>query len=87
MISMKIGKTIATVVGGSILLIQIGCHLGYVEVNWGKVKKDVTEVSNNADVNKKLSIYSRTFAKVRSTHFQYIKILFESYNMFRLRQL
>ena len=37
---MKIGKTIATAVGGSLILLQIANHKGYINVNWSKVNKD-----------------------------------------------
>lgn len=38
--AMKIGKTIATAVGGSLILLQIANHKGYINVNWTKVNKD-----------------------------------------------
>ncbi len=38
---MKIGKTVATAVGGSLILLQIANHKGYINVNWSKVNKDL----------------------------------------------
>lgn len=38
---MKIGKTIATAVGGSLILLQIANHKGYINVNWSKMNKDL----------------------------------------------
>ncbi|KAJ8004686.1 hypothetical protein DPEC_G00138890 [Dallia pectoralis] len=40
----KVGKIVATAVGGGFLLLQIANHSGYVQVDWKKVEKDV----NNA---------------------------------------
>ena len=38
---MKIGKTIATAVGGSLILLQFAHHKGYISVDWSKVNKDL----------------------------------------------
>lgn len=38
---MKIGKTVATALGGSLILLQIANHKGYINVNWSKVNKDL----------------------------------------------
>jgi len=38
---MKIGKTVATAVGGSLILLQIANHKGYININWSKVNKDL----------------------------------------------
>jgi len=40
-LSMKLGKAVATVVGGSLLLLQVAHYQGYVQVDWSKVNKDV----------------------------------------------
>ena len=42
---MKIGKTLATAVGGSLILLQIAAHKGYINVNWSKVNKDLEGAS------------------------------------------
>lgn len=65
MISMKIGKTMATVVGGSLILFQLAQYQGYVKVNWSKVNKDVNEAAETININKKeLSISSSSLSKV-----------------------
>lgn len=38
---MKIGKTVATALGGSLILLQIANHKGYIKINWTKVNKDL----------------------------------------------
>jgi len=43
---MKIGKTVATAVGGSLILLQLAHHKGYISVNWSKVNKDLEGASN-----------------------------------------
>lgn len=42
---MKIGKTVATAVGGSLILLQIASHKGYININWNKVNKDLEGAS------------------------------------------
>ena len=45
-VAMKIGKTVATAVGGSLILLQLAHHKGYISVNWSKVNKDLEGASN-----------------------------------------
>lgn len=42
---MKIGKTVATAVGGSLILLQLAHHKGYISVDWSKVNKDLEGAS------------------------------------------
>ena len=44
-VAMKIGKTVATAVGGSLILLQIAYHKGYISVDWSKVNKDLEGAS------------------------------------------
>ncbi|CAL4170561.1 unnamed protein product [Meganyctiphanes norvegica] len=39
-LSMKVGKVAATVVGGSMLIMQLAAHKGYIKVDWNRVNKD-----------------------------------------------
>merc|ERR1712020_243260 len=39
-LTMKVGKAAATVVGGSLLVLQIAHHKGYVKVNWQQLSDD-----------------------------------------------
>lgn len=39
-LSMKVGKVAATVVGGSMLVMQLAAHKGYIKVDWNRVNKD-----------------------------------------------
>jgi hypothetical protein len=45
---MKVGKIIAVVVGGSIILLQVANHQGYIKVNWNKIYKQVEKVEEKA---------------------------------------
>ncbi|KDR16193.1 hypothetical protein L798_09609, partial [Zootermopsis nevadensis] len=47
-ITMKVGKLIAVVVGGSIILLQVANHQGYIKVDWDKVHKQVEKVEDKA---------------------------------------
>ena len=38
-VTMKVGKMAATALGGTLLLLQIAHHKGYVKVDWNKVMK------------------------------------------------
>ncbi|KAK4289846.1 hypothetical protein Pmani_037219 [Petrolisthes manimaculis] len=40
-LSMKVGKVAATVVGGSMLMMQLAVHKGYIKVDWNRVNKDL----------------------------------------------
>lgn len=65
---MKIGKTVATVVGGSLILFQLAHYQGYIKVNWSKVNKDVNEAAEKIHVNKKeFSLSSGSLAKVSNS--------------------
>ena len=44
-LAMKIGKTVATAIGGSLILLQIASHKGYININWNKVNKDLEGAS------------------------------------------
>ncbi|KAG0728684.1 FUN14 domain-containing protein 1 [Chionoecetes opilio] len=39
-LSMKVGKVAATVVGGSLLVMQLAAHKGYIKVDWNRVNND-----------------------------------------------
>ncbi|KAM4854783.1 FUN14 domain-containing protein 1-like [Thomomys bottae] len=39
----KVGKLAATAVGGGFLLLQIASHSGYVQIDWKRVEKDVSQ--------------------------------------------
>lgn len=42
-LSMKVGKVAATVVGGSLLVMQLAAHKGYIKVDWNRVNRDLEE--------------------------------------------
>ncbi|XP_026073619.1 FUN14 domain-containing protein 1 [Carassius auratus] len=43
----RVGKIVATAVGGGFLLLQIANHSGYVQVDWRKVEKDVNKAKKH----------------------------------------
>lgn len=45
----KIGKVAATAVGGSLLLLQIAQHQGYVKINWSQLSKDMETASKHLE--------------------------------------
>nr|XP_045620213.1 FUN14 domain-containing protein 1-like [Procambarus clarkii]XP_045620214.1 FUN14 domain-containing protein 1-like [Procambarus clarkii]XP_045620215.1 FUN14 domain-containing protein 1-like [Procambarus clarkii] len=40
-VSMKVGKVAATVVGGSLLIMQLAAHKGYIKVDWNRVNREL----------------------------------------------
>jgi len=48
----KVGRVMATAVGGTILLINMGTRAGYITVDWEKVDEDMKIASD--EINKKL---------------------------------
>lgn len=37
----KVGKAAALALGGSLLLLQVASHQGYITINWGKLEKNL----------------------------------------------
>ncbi|XP_043217366.1 FUN14 domain-containing protein 1-like [Amphibalanus amphitrite] len=44
-LGMKVGKLAAMTLGGSLLVMQVANHKGYINVNWAKVNHDIREIS------------------------------------------
>ena len=44
-LGMKVGKMAAMTLGGSLLVMQVANHKGYINVNWAKVNNDIREIS------------------------------------------
>lgn len=63
---MKIGKTIATAVGGSLILLQIARHNGYINVNWSKVNKDLEGATKRLAQRESDATYPQLLDKVCS---------------------
>merc|ERR1711970_126873 len=57
-LTMKAGKMAATAIGGSLLLLQIAHHKGYVKVDWNKMTNDSSSLANQ--VKEKLHLRSKT---------------------------
>jgi len=53
-LGMKVGKLAAMTLGGSLLLMQVAAHKGYVKVNWKKVNGDLQRIGEKVqdDVQK-----------------------------------
>jgi FUN14 domain-containing protein 1 len=45
-LTMKVGKMAATVVGGTLILLQIAHHKGYVKVDWNRMSDDTSGVAD-----------------------------------------
>jgi len=56
--TMKVGKMAATAIGGSLLLLQIAHHKGYVKVDWNKMTNDSSSLASQ--VKEKLHLRSKT---------------------------
>merc|ERR1719163_1109550 len=57
-LTMKAGKMAATAIGGSLLLLQIAHHKGYVKVDWNKMTNDSSSLASQ--VKEKLHLRSKT---------------------------
>lgn len=55
---MKAGKMAATAVGGSLLMLQIAHHKGYIKVDWAKMTNDSASLADR--VKDKLTLRSRS---------------------------
>ena len=56
--TMKLGKMAATAIGGTLLILQIAHHKGYIKVNWDKMTNDSSSMADK--LKKKLHIKSKT---------------------------
>ena len=56
--TMKLGKMAATAIGGTLLILQIAHHKGYIKVNWDKMTNDSTSMADK--MKKKLHIQSKS---------------------------
>jgi len=56
--TMKLGKMAATAVGGTLLLLQIAHHKGYIKVDWNKMAGDSSSMADR--LKKKLHIKSKS---------------------------
>lgn len=48
---MKIGKMAAVTVGGSIILLQLANHKGYIDINWDKVINKVDNAAKSVEAS------------------------------------
>jgi len=39
----KVGKAAAAALGGSLLILQVAHHKGYIKINWGQMEKDMNK--------------------------------------------
>jgi len=57
-VTMKVGKMAATALGGTLLVMQIAHHKGYIKVNWNKMTDDSASVADK--IKDKLRLKSRS---------------------------
>lgn len=57
-VMMKVGKMAATAVGGSLILLQIAHHKGYIQVDWNKMVNDSSSFSDRLKNKMKLQTKS-----------------------------
>eukprot|EP00090_Calanus_glacialis_P030800 TRINITY_DN5006_c0_g1_i1.p1 TRINITY_DN5006_c0_g1~~TRINITY_DN5006_c0_g1_i1.p1 ORF type:complete len:150 (-),score=56.07 TRINITY_DN5006_c0_g1_i1:164-613(-) len=57
-LTMKAGKMAATAIGGSLLLLQIAHHKGYIKVDWNKMTTDSASMADK--IKKKLHMKSKS---------------------------
>jgi len=56
--SMKLGKMAATAVGGTLLILQIAHHKGYIKVDWNKMTNDSSSMADK--LKRKLHLKSKS---------------------------
>ena len=57
-VMMKVGKAAATAIGGSLILLQIAHHKGYIQVDWNRMANDSSSFTDR--LKDKLKIQSRS---------------------------
>lgn len=48
-LTMKVGKTVAVIAGGSIILLQIAANEGYIQIDWNKITKKANKIADKAE--------------------------------------
>ena len=48
-LTMKVGKMAAFAVGGSIIILQVAAHQGYIKVNWDKIRKKAEKITDKVE--------------------------------------
>ncbi|GAB0089829.1 FUN14 domain-containing protein 1 [Sergentomyia squamirostris] len=48
-VTVRVGRMVAVVVGGSIILLQVANEQGYIKVNWSKVNKQVDKIADKVE--------------------------------------
>lgn len=46
---MKVGKFVAVAVGGSIIVLQVAAHKGYIQIDWNRVQKEADKVMDKIE--------------------------------------
>merc|ERR1712227_826838 len=57
-VTMKAGKMAATAIGGTLLLLQIAHHKGYIKVDWNRMTNDSASMADK--IKRKLRIESKS---------------------------
>jgi len=52
----KVGKIAAVSIGGSLLLLQVASHQGYIKVNWSKVNRHVVQAKKEIEKEAKRKV-------------------------------
>ncbi|XP_059099412.1 FUN14 domain-containing protein 1A-like [Tigriopus californicus] len=50
-LTMKVGKMAATVFGGSLILLQIASHKGYIKIDWNRMGSESRSISDRVRQN------------------------------------
>ena len=66
-VMMKVGKAAATAIGGSLILLQIAHHKGYIQVDWNRMANDSSSFTDR--LKDKLKIQNRSEdTRLNSSH-------------------
>lgn len=61
----KVGKAAAAALGGSLLLIQIAQHQGYITINWSKLENSMKKARKEIERNSKQTNFSAMAEEVQ----------------------
>lgn len=59
----KVGKLAATAVGGSVFLLQLANHTGYIKVDWKRLEKDMKKAKEQLRIRKRAQIPNEVKSK------------------------
>lgn len=64
LLAMRVGRTLALAVGGGLILLQVGCDMGYISVNWNELNQLSQDERNTSRVQNIMAKHNRSYQTI-----------------------